>query len=279
MAWEYADLFDVEAGNSQEPRLWSIVPSDIRVGAMGYRRRKTKAGPRMEVEIYPAFGREQHQTARQAKKNQTPAAMARYNMERARRRVVQLADANFGPEDISLTLTYAGDPPSYERAQKDVKNFLEKVRRRRKAAGLPELKYLYSIEDREDGRKKRIHCHMLMSGGMRREELEELWAKGYANADRLQPDGHGLEGIARYITKQQRNRRKWCGSRNLKKPIEDRRDAKISNARVKILAYDFRNEAKEVMEKLYRGYRFIDCEVRYSDIVDGVYIRCLMRRR
>ena len=120
---------------------------------------------------------------------------------------------------------------------------------------------------------------MLMSGGIRREELEAMWARGYANADRLQPDGRGLEGIARYITKQQKNRRKWCGSRNLKKPIEDKRDAKIGNARVKILAYDFRNEAKEVMEKLYRSYRFIDAEVRYSDIVDGVYIRCLMRRR
>ena len=246
---------------------------------MGCRRRKTKAGPRLEVEIYPAFGREQHEKARQAKRNQTPAAMQRYNIERAKRKIIQLADANFGPEDISLTLTYAGDPPSYERAQRDVKNFLEKVRRRRKAAGLPELKYIYSIEDNDSGRKKRIHTHMLISGGMSREELEQIWAKGYANADRLQPDGHGLEGIARYITKQQKNRRKWCASRNMRKPIEDKRDAKITNARVKILAYDFRSEAKEVMEKLYRSYQFIDCEVRYSDIVDGVYIRCLMRRR
>lgn len=192
---------------------------------------------------------------------------------------MQLADANFGPEDISLTLTFAGDAPGYQEAQKMIRNFLSRVRRARKRAGLPEMKYLYSIEDENDGRKKRIHCHMLISGGIGRSELEEIWGKGYANADRLQPDGHGLEGIARYITKQQKNRRKWCGSRNLKKPVEDKRDAKIANARVKILAYDYRNEAKGVMEKLYPKYQFIDCDVRYSDIVDGVYIRCLMRRR
>lgn len=280
MAWEYATLFDVEAGDAQEPRLWSIVPSDLKVGSMGYRRRKTSAGPRLEVEIYPAFGKEQHATARAAKQNQTPEAMARYNAERAKRRIVQLAEANFTTEDISLTLTYNGEPPTYEQAQRDVKNFLGKIRRRRKREGLKEVKYIYSIEESESKREHRIHVHMLMSGGLSRETIEDIWQKGYANADRLQiRDGHGLEGIARYITKQQRNRRKWCGSRNLKKPIEDRRDCRMSNARVKILAYDFRNEAKEVMERLYRSYRFVDCEVKYSDIVDGVYIRCLMRRR
>ncbi len=288
MAWEYECLFDAEMTASQEPRLWSVLPSDIKVGSMGYRRRKTKAGPRLEVEIFPAFGRERAQVAREAKRNQTPEAMRRYNAERARRRIIQLADANFTEKDISLTLTYIGDPPSYEQAQKDIRNFLNRVKRLRRRNGMPETKYLYSIEGDEYGRKKRIHAHMLLSGpgekmslGDYRTELEKMWQRGYANADRLQPDTSGLEAIARYISKQEsaKNRKKWCGSRNLKKPIEDKRDCKISNARTKILAYDFRSEAKEIMEKLYPSYQFVRCEVKYSDIVDGVYIRCLMRKR
>ena len=43
--------------------------------------------------------------------------------------------------------------------------------------------------------------------------------------------------------------------------------------------YDFENEAKAVMERLYPGYVLQKCQVRYSDIVDGVYIRCVLRRR
>ena len=279
MAWEFERLFDAEAEDPEQPRLWSVLPSSIKVGSMGYRRRKTKAGPRLEVEIYPAFGREQMEQLRAAKTNETPEAMARYNHERARRRVVQLADANFDERDLSLTLTYNGTPPSYDQALRDVRNFLRKVKRRRAAQGLPELKYIYSVEGNEDGSRTRIHIHMLISGGLDRETLEELWARGYANADRLQPDGHGLEAIARYITKQQRNRKKWVCSRNLTKPKEDKRDCRMPNARVKNIAYDFRNGAKPIMEQLYPSYQFIQCEVRYSDIVDGVYIRCLMRRK
>ena len=94
----------------------------------------------------------------------------------------------------------------------------------------------------------------------------------------MQPDENGLEAIARYITKQQKNRRKWCASRNLKQPKSRTSDSRCSRAQVKRIAFDMRNEAKAEMEKIYPGYRFVRCEVRYSDIVDGAYIRCVMRR-
>ena len=71
----------------------------------------------------------------------------------------------------------------------------------------------------------------------------------------------------------------WSGSRNLKKPKEHVSDSRMSNRKVKMIARDFRNEAKDVMEKLYPGYQLQDCQVKYSDIVDGVYIRCVLIRR
>ena len=89
----------------------------------------------------------------------------------------------------------------------------------------------------------------------------------------------GLEALARYITKQQKNRRKWARSRNLKKPKQRTSDTKVSNARVKRLALDFPNSAKEIMEKLYPGYIHTKTVMRYSDIVDGAYIRCVMRKQ
>ena len=279
MSWEFEDLFDV--GAEPEAGLldsyWREQPTEIRVGRMGYRTRTIKAGPRLEVEIYPIFGRENTGRLRAAKKNMTPEAVQRNNEERSRRKLIQLIDANFTEKDYHVTLTYAGTPPAYEQARKDVKNFLRAVKRKREQRGLDELKYVYTIEDEQDGKRKRIHIHAIMNGGISREELEQIWERGYANVDNLQPDENGLEAIARYITKQQKNRRKWARSRNLKQPMIRTSDTKVSNARVRRLAVDFPNSAKEIMEKLYPNYTHTRTIMRFSDVVDGAYIRCVMR--
>ena len=283
MGWEYEALFDVDG--EQNPWMfpdWGTAFRDrmtaIRVGSMGYRTRTTVAGLRLEAEVYPIFGRSTEAMLRRAKKtNITPERQARLNHERSLRHLVQLADANFDGRDIHVTLTYR-TAPAFERAQKDMRNFLLKLKRLREKRGLPELKYIYTIEGDDDGKKERTHIHLLMNGDMERGEIERIWAKGYANADRLQPDENGLEAIARYIAKQQKNRRRWCASRNLKQPKSRTSDSRCSNARVKRIAYDMRNEAKAEMEKIYPGYSFVSCQVRYSDIVNGVYIRCVMRK-
>lgn len=277
IGWEYEALFDVEGMTELEQQLWQANPCGIKVGSMGYRTKTTRAGKRLEVDIYPVFGYQDRMRARAAKQQITPETMRRVNLSNAKRRIVQLADANFTEEDIHLTLTYE-NPPIYSRCQRDVVNFLAAVKRRRARKGLPELKYIYVIEDDEDGIKKRIHVHILMSGGMSREELEKLWAKGYANADRLQPDERGLEAVARYLVKSQRNRRKWSCSKNLKKPDVRVSDCKLSNAKVKKIARNLPNEAKDIMRKAYPGYEFVECKVKFSDQVDGCYIRALMRK-
>ena len=52
----------------------------------------------------------------------------------------------------------------------------------------------------------------------------------------------------------------------------------MSNRKVRIVAGGLQGEAKEVMEKIYPGYVLQECKVYYSDVVDGVYIRCVMRQ-
>lgn len=284
MSWEYEALFDVPVTESQTDLMsWMDEGerkrlTNIRVGAMGYRTKTTVAGPRLEAEVYPIFGRDTSATLRRAKKtNVTPEKVQRLNRERAVRHLIQLADANFGEQDIHLTLTYR-NAPTYERARKDMRNFCLRLKRAREKAGLPELKYIYTIEGDDDGKKERIHIHMLTNGDMDRAEVERIWEKGWTNADRLQPDENGLEAIARYLVKQQKNRKKWCASRNLKQPKSRTSDSRCSRGQVKRIAFDMRNEAKAQMEKIYPGYQFVSCQVRYSDIVDGAYIRCIMRR-
>ena len=287
MGWRYECLFETELKPEVDDlsRYWRPQPSIIPVGRMGYRRRITLAGPRLECEIYPVFGKEDEAKARAARKNITPAKQRRLNDERARRRLIQLADANFTDKDIHLTLTYRHET-NLVCCRKQIRNFLLKVKRDREKAGLDPLKYIYTIEGKEELSQgypvHRIHIHMLMNGGISRERLEELWELGYANADRLQPTERGLEEIASYIIKEARSRkggRKWSASRNLTQPQQRTTDAKTSNRVVKAIAHDIRNEAKEEMEKRYPSYKFVDCRVYYSDQIDGVYIRVLMRKR
>jgi hypothetical protein len=126
-----------------------------------------------------------------------------------------------------------------------------------------------------------------MNGGIERDELERIWQNGYANTIRLQKQGGGLQGMANYLYRQNEKAKDrgeragvhmWSGSRNLKKPREHVSDSKMSNRKVKLIATNFRAMAREIMERTYPGYTLEDGQVYLSDVVDGVYIRCVMRK-
>jgi len=285
MGFRYGCLFETEWQEAQVDLTswWRAQPSRIPVGQMGYKRSVTLAGPRMECEIYPVFGRADEMKARAAKQNMTPGKQRKLNLKRSEQHLIRLLDTNFTERDVHVTLTYRGDPPTYEQAMKDMRNYINKLKRYRKKMGMEELKYIYNIEG---GREKkngysleRMHIHMVTNGGMNREDLEAIWDKGYANCDRLQPNERGLEELGKYIIKQHEHGKRWCASRNLKQPKRRKSDVRTSNAYVRRMAYDMQAVAKEQMEKLYPSYRFVECKVYYSDIVDGVYIKVLMRKK
>lgn len=248
------------------------------------------SGQRIDAEVFPVFSRQMRGALRRARTgNGTPDAQKKANRDRSILRAVQIVEANFTEKDIALALTYAGEAPDEDRLDKDLRNFFDRVKRKRRKMGLQELKYWASIGGDEMPAPgysgKRPHVHVFMNGGIDRDELEQMWGKGYANVDRLQPGTDGLAAIATYFAKQIQDRkekkgeRRWRASKNLVKPIRRARDAKMPNARVKRIAYDFKNKAKEIMEKLYPGYVMTeDPVVKYSDYVPGVYIRCVLRK-
>ena len=304
--WEYAALFDMKEPTALElamrdPDWWKDEGCDLRVGQMGYRTFTTMAGGTLVAEIFPVWGREKRRSARAAKKNITPERIQKYNTERAKFRLQLLMDTNFTSEDQSLTLTYT-EQPSEQEVRKDVKNFIERIRRERNRRGMPALKYIYAIESERDGRTKQLHCHIVMSGGIERKEVEKIWrkgseARGFANCDELQPDKEGLRRLAFYVYeqnrgKEQKNRRHYSCSKNLTEPKVRRSMSKVSNAKVKRMARDFNGVAPTIMEKVYPGFEFVrglryqedesgtmsESCVRFSDYTDGVYIRVMMRK-
>lgn len=287
MAWKYEGLFDViPTDEGLLADYWKSEKTAVRIGSMGYRTRTTKAGTRLEAEIHPIFGRSQDREASCGRQNLTKERQQQLNTRRSKRRLILLVENNFRFwEDYAITLTYAEEPENEKRCRKDIRNFFLRLKRIREKKGLPEMKYIYAIGYDE---QHRIHAHCLVTGGIERTELEKIWGHGFANTYSLQTYGKGLQGIANYLYKQNEKARDngervnyhmWSGSRNLKKPKEHVSDCKISNRKVKTMARYFRNEAKEIMEKIYPGYVLENGEVRYSDIVDGVYIFCVMRKK
>ena len=285
MGWEFEDLFNNRRTSDGG---FLAEPCFIPVGQMGYRRRTTESGPRIDADIFPVFGVGQKKALRRARSQQTSKAQQIANNERSRIKLIQLVEANFTEDDLAIGLDYAGQEPTTEKVDRDLKTFFEKVRRRRRKYGLPELKYICAIGGDEMPSAgysgTRPHAHVIMNGGIDRDELEKMWGHGHANTHRLQPRDEGLGGISVYFTKQMQDRppkkgvRKYRTSKNLIHPVPKGRDVKIANSRVRRIAYDFDNQAKAVMEKLYPGYVLQKCSVRYSDIVPGVYIRCVMRK-
>lgn len=280
---EYQELFCVGELTEMEKRLYGGDPYRERVGGMHYCTKTEKAGDTLVLTVYPILGRSDRAKAEAARKAMSRERQTRYNRERARRRLALLMDANFGRNDLHVTLTYRGTPPDYEQARKDVRNYLRAVKRMREKAGLPEMKYIYVLEEEGgDGEKRRIHVHLMMTGGVSREALEEKWGRGYANCDRLQPEeGTGLLELARYFTKleQEKHRRAWSASKNLRQPRTTVSRTRMSNARVRRLCQEMPGSAAEIMGKLYPAYKLGAVEPYVSDWIPGVYLRIRLRRR
>ena len=290
MAWEYAGLFDaIPTEGDLLSTFWQTSATDIKVGSMGYRTATVKAGGRLEAEIYPIYGRRMEAAARKAKqKGNTPEAQKKLNAENAKRKLILILEENFKYfEDDTLTLTYQNEPADLKRCQMDIRNFFLRVKRWRKRNGLPELKYVAAIGHDAD---QRLHVHVAMNGGVPQKEIIKLWGKGITNSSPFQTYGKGLEGYANYLFKQNELAKKrgereyihmWTASRNLKNPLdhEHKSDCKISNRRVKQIARTFGADAKSIMEKIYPGYVLQEQVVpRFSDSIDGVYIRVIMRK-
>lgn len=240
---------------------------------MQYTRRITKSGDLLEVEVY-ATTRTGKQVARSTSGDPTPKSMAVINERNARKRQRRLLCTNFSRAngDIFVTFTYEGDVDE-ERAMKEERNLMARIRRLRKRKGLPELKYMVVTEH-----QSKWHHHVIMNGGLTFEELKAVWGK---RGKRLHmatlDDSDGFGGLVAYLNddhkpkrgaqgeeaqesvKQPRRKgqRRWHASRNLKEPD-------VVEEEVKRLPW--RGEPKPPA-----GYKLIADDWRYMETAFGIY--------
>lgn len=225
----------------------------------------------------------------------TPAQEA-VNERNAKMHFARMANANFQEErDVVVHLTF--DKLHLPATRKDCKHEVDKFLRRVKRAWArhgfeQELRYLYVIEG-ADG--KRLHAHLLLTGGLTVSEVRTLWGKAdIVDVDPLQAGQKGYEALANYLTKQGKladGEHRWYGSRNLVKPDYEERNAHIPMADVEELGEYIQNvmdagegdiptaERYAPIEELYPGYYCAEAEAKYLETFHDWIIHVKLYRK
>ena len=266
-----------------------------------YREKIYRCGDYLEADIFPVFAKAQGR--RKAKYKPTSEMQARLNQRNAERYLTRLLNLNFTEDDISVTLTYSDSylPETLEEAEKDVYNFLRRLKRLRAKSGLPEIVYV------KIAGPGRFHFHIPMSGGVDDKAIQKLWPYGYANIIHFEFNENGIEGHARYIAKQfegsddidifsmfdineetgevseksdagrSKGKRRYSCSRNIKRPVAEEHDGRISQAKAEELA-TVDSGSRAAFEKMYPGYYLADCKPYYNTENGGYYLHVRMYR-
>lgn len=249
----------------------------------------------LEIDVYPYSDQQRNASRGQRGKKQRVTAPKQKNLndKNARRYLTQLANANFGDEDLHVTATYKQKflPATIEEAEREARNFLRRVEYRRKKEGLPPLKYILVTEystGKNSEKPVRIHHHFFMNGGLDRDTVESLWSRpkpkgqkhgeriGFINADRLQPEENGVEALCRYLTKHPNGKKRWSSSQNLEKPWFRTNDNEFSRRQVEKIAKTPPDPA--LWEKKYPDFILTECKPEFNERTGwSMYVK--MRRR
>lgn len=259
------------------------------------REKKIDCGPYREIDIIPRSEAADDAVRKRRRKRLrvTSPKQQGLNDKNAKRYLLQLLNGNFGAEDLHVSLTYDGEslPETVEQAEETVRNYLRRVAYRRKKLGLPPLKYILITE--RGSRSGRIHHHVVMNGGIPRDEVEMMWTArrinwrkvgtpgyrieqlGYVNADRLRPTEAGLEELSKYLTKDPKGKKRWSSSRNLERPMElPPADHKYTRRRVIQLATLPPEEREAWFRRQFPAFRIIDTRAEYYEETGWhIYVR------
>ena len=241
-----------------------------------------------EVDIVPYTENQQEvvKQKRKTKEKVTAPKQRNYNDRRAKRYFVELANHNFWRGDYIVDLTYDDEylPVTFDEAHKNAVRFLDRLAYRRKVLGLPALKYLLVTAEGElEGGTKRFHHHLLINGGLDREEVENTWwvekgtkkndyndrvYYGWANVRGLQPNKKGISNRAGYMSRISAGKKLWTQSQNLDKPyaaIDDNRYTRRQIEKIAKLPPDC-EEYKAFWEKKYKGWELVETKRVWNDI-------------
>lgn len=246
---------------------------------MYYRTKTIKSGTLLEVEAYPLLPKNLNKAAR--KLEVSKEAIKAHNQRNAEKRFTRLIESNFTEADYYFTGTFEGvNLPTLEEVRKAVKRYIARINYEREKRGLGKARYVYVIEGYEEGsRQKRLHFHMIIDGALDRATLKAIWGNGRTKCEELAPKSYnGLIGLARYLAKDPKGRKRWSSSKGLKQPIVTVADRKMRASAARRIAQST-SEAAAALEKIYPGYEHVETEVKTNPYIPGCYIYAVMRKK
>ncbi len=160
----------------------------------------------------------------------SPEEIERVNRCNALRRLRQIINANFGPDDIWVTFTYRkGLRPTTAEALSHYPKLARDVRKLYADAGTP-LPYVAVTEERP---WKKPHHHMILPG-IKLSKLQALWPYGHVNARPLDASGQ-YRKLAEYIFAHtdipERAGNRWKCSKGLERPQPKKKSIKAKHWR------------------------------------------------
>lgn len=247
------------------------------------REKRVHAGEFMEVSLFTRTAEQEKYAKglkgnRKRKKKVSRPAQNNLNERNSKRYAKLLVYANFSKDDYYLTFTYDKEhlPENPKEATKDREKTIKKLQRLYKKHD-KELKYMwftsYQYND-DSGFIQRIHHHILLSGGVSRDEVEDKWSEGSGknrvmlgrtNAKRIQPGANGIDDLIKYLTGQEKwenrqwkkGQKRYSSSKNLIKPYETKNDHKWSLKKLEKIGKSD-DAGEELILQRFPGYKIVN---------------------
>ena len=198
----------------------------------------------------------------------------------SRKQFIRLLNANFTKDDYIMHLTYSNEnlPPNIEDAEKEVYKLIRKINYRRKKKKLQNAKYIY-VTEYDPQKKIRVHHHLIIEGGIDRKVMKDLWTNGIRiKVEELEPDEYELSGLANYLSKDPKGKKRWKASKGLKQPRERKSYTSFSKKKIRNMIADDTN-VSIYMNSNYKSKAYLDHEIRYNKANHMYYIYVRMRNK
>ena len=126
-------------------------------------------------------------------------------------------------------------------------------------------------------KKIRVHHHLIIEGGIDRKVMKDLWTNGIRiKVEELEPDEYELSGLANYLSKDPKGKKRWKSSKNLKKPLERKAFTRFSKRKISRMIEDPTLISKFMLES-FKSKDFLDYEIRYNKVNRLFYIYVRMK--
>lgn len=236
----------------------------------------------LDVRIFPISAKEKKKSRKEKTKVSEPK-QKKLNNKRSIEWHRKIIHSNFDESDyvIHATFNNKNRPETKEQIEKEFKNYIARINRRRKKLGLGNTKYVAVIEGIKDKRKK-VHFHIIVDGDLDRDTLEELWGKrGYINVDRLQMNEEGFTALVKYMAKEKESEdmkynKMWRSSVGLKKPKLEVSDCKYNKNKMRNML--MQQPSRQELEVMYPGWILTNYEIKYNEEYGNIYMDINMRR-